>query len=379
MMTDAHDPLRLLLVLPSWVGDAVMATPAMVRIRESLPGAFIGALARPGIDRLLDGLDTPSGRAVVDEFHVARPTGVFGPKFVAARLRPRRYSTTLLFTGSFSTALTVRIAGIPSRIGYDRDARGLLLTRRLKPPRRGDGSWAVVPAVSYYWHAASALLDPGVGDQLEAPRLDDPCRVQTGLPEDAFLRLPLSERDRAEAEAVRVRAGLEPAEPVAILNPGGNNPAKRWPANRFAALADHLSVAHGLAVLINGSPAEAELCREIAMQARRSRVVALPDHGHTLGALKGFCARARLMVTNDTGPRHVAAAFGVPLVSLFGPTDPRWTMIPTLGHPEAILTADPGLPPEEIANDHAERCAIDRISFDRVVHAVDEQLARVAG
>jgi len=371
-MNPAPPPNRLLLVLPSWVGDAAMVTPALVRIRSTLPGAFIGALARPGIDAVLAGLATPEGQAVIDEFHVARPSGVLGPKHVAAKIRPRRYATTLLFTGSFSTALTVRVAGIPARIGYDRDARGLLLTRRLHPPKTPPGGWAIVPAVSYYWHAASALLDGDAPSALPAPPLDDPRRVDTGLPPGARMTLAVIPRDAEDAEAVTTSAGLDPAEPIAILNPGGNNPAKRWPADRYAELGQHLT-SRGLRVLVNGSPAEADLCRSIAESIGGS-AVALPDHGHTLGSLKALCARASLMVTNDTGPRHVAAALGVPLVSLFGPTDPRWTTIPVDVSREEIVLADPTLPVDQSANDHPDRCAIDRIALGTVVEAADRML-----
>ncbi|USN99270.1 MAG: glycosyltransferase family 9 protein [Phycisphaeraceae bacterium] len=373
------DPiLRLLIVLPSWVGDAVMATPALIRLREALPGAFIGALARPGLDHLLEGLATPEGRTVIDEFHTARASGVMGHKYTAAKLRPRRYDTALLLTGSFSTALTVRVAGIPRRVGYDRDARGVLLTRRLRPPRAA-GSWAIVPAVGYYWHAASALVDPATSEALATPPLDRPDRVKTILPEGTLLSLPISDRDEQDAANVRTSAFLDPTTPFAILNPGGNNPAKRWPADRFAALADHLARAHDLTVLVNGSPAEADLCREIAEAAKSARAIPLPDHAHTLGALKVLCRDARLMVTNDTGPRHIAAALGCPLVSLFGPTDARWTSIPVrplaTGEPsERILLADPTLPPDQSANDHPDRCSIGRIAPNDVIAAADALL-----
>lgn len=363
---------RVLLVLPSWVGDAVMATPALVRIREAMPGSYIGAMVRPGIDRLLEGLATGSGQTVIDEFHVARPSGVMGPKHAAAKLRPRRYARALLFTGSFSTALTIRVAGIPERIGYDRDGRGFLLTKKLGPPRSASGGWAIVPAVSYYWHAASALIDPAAPTALPAPRLDDPRRVATGLPACARMRLSISDRDRAEADAVRGSAGF--SGPTAILNPGGNNPAKRWPAERFAALADHLAGVHGLTVLLNGSPAERDLCAQIA-GAARSDCVILPDHGHTLGSLKALVAEASFMVTNDTGPRHIAAAMGTRLVTLFGPTDPRWTTIPADDSREAILLADDTLPVDQSSNDHPERCAIENIRSQAVEEAVDRMLA----
>ncbi len=341
-------PLRLLVVCPSWLGDCVMATPTLKRLREGLPGAFIGGLVRPGMDELLAGLP------YFDEVHVARASGVMGPKFVAAKVRPRRYDSAVLLTNSFSTALTVRIAGIPRRIGYDRDARGLLLTDRLKAPTRPDGRFSPVPAVSYYLALAARTLG-----QTETPAADR-------------LFLTTTPKDEQLASEILAKAGVSPDAPRAILNPGGNNVAKRWPADRFAAVARHLHERHGLAVFLNGSPGEAELIDEISAAAGVP-CVRLPRLGITIGALKAIIRGSRLMVTNDTGPRHIAAAFYVPLVSLFGPTDPRWTTIPAPAG-ETLLVADPTLPETEVADDHRERCRIDRISLESVLEAAEEAL-----
>ncbi|MBL9000365.1 MAG: glycosyltransferase family 9 protein [Phycisphaerae bacterium] len=338
-------PLRLLVVMPGWVGDAVMATPALRLLRRSLPGAFIGALCRPGIDELLAGMDMP------DEFHVDRAAGVMGPKHAAAKVRPRRYDTALLFTNSFSTALIARIAGIPRRVGYDRDCRGLLLTDRLAAPRRADGSWAMVPACLYYWRAACAIIG----------------EAEDGMPPGVHMELGLTPAQAEGASMILERAEVRGR--YAVLNPGGNNEAKRWPADRFAALGENLLNRHGVRVLVNGSPAETDLTDRIASACGG---VSLPGLGMTLGALKGIVRGAALMVTNDTGPRHIAAAFGVPLVSLFGPTDHRWTTIPHRPQgPEMIVTADPTLPEHESANDHPERCRMDRITLERVEEAVE--------
>lgn len=336
-----------------------MATPAVRFVRRTLPGCFIGGLVRPGLDDLL------AGTGDVDELHVARSSGVMGPKFVAAKVRPRRYDTAMLFTNSFSTALITRIAGIPRRIGYDRDARGLLLTDRLRAPTRSDGRFAPVPAIEYYLRlACEALL------KIPTPGWRDG---------DHPLRLEATAEQEQAADLLLDRSGLGRGAPLAVLNPGGNNPAKRWPADRFSALAGHLARAHGLCVAINGSPDEADLAatiRSMVSDEFRGRVVSLADHGVTLASLKGILRRSRLVVTNDTGPRHMAAAVGVRLITLFGPTDHRWTSIPTRrGSPEVILLADPALPPEQVADDHPERCRIDRISLEEVIDAADRQLA----
>lgn len=359
--------MRLLIVMPSWVGDAVMATPALRLLRSRLPGIFIGGLVRPGIDDLLAGTD------FFDELHVERSSGVFGPKFIAAKLRPRRYDTALLLTNSFSTALIARIAGIRSRIGYDRDARGLLLTERLKAPVRPDGRWAPVPAVAYYHTAARSLLRAAGYEVAE--------------PADAFSlppgRMELATSPQQELAGLEVlsRAGILPGTPILFLNPGGNNPAKRWPPERFATAGIDLARRHGLAVAVSGSPAEGELTARIASDIRAGLgadappVADLASLGVTLGSLKAVIRGCRLMITNDTGPRHIAAAFGVPVVSLFGPTDPRWTTIPAPIGGEAVIVADPTLPESEVADDHPDRCRVDRIQTETVIQAAESLLA----
>ncbi|MEM1422394.1 MAG: glycosyltransferase family 9 protein, partial [Planctomycetota bacterium] len=296
MPRDARPPARLLVVLPSWVGDAVMATPTLRVLREMLPGAFIGGLCRPGIDEVLAGTD------LLDELHIGRAVGVMGPKRVAQKLRPRRYDAALLLTNSFSTALIARVAGVRRRFGYERDGRSFLLTDALTPARRREtppynrsstdpGAWAPVPACDYYFRLATRMLrayalEPGVPGPLE---------------------LPLTTDHHAAANALLTRAGVGAGEGFVVLNPGGNNPAKRWPADRYAALADYLAEHHALRVLVSGSPAEAELCdRIVDACADRTGATSLCRLGVTLGALKGVVARARLMVTNDTGPRHIA-------------------------------------------------------------------------
>lgn len=377
-MSEANaTPLRLLVVLPSWVGDAVMATPALRLLRRSYPGTFIGALCRPGINELLAGTD------LIDEFHVERVSGVMGPKFVAAKLRPRRYDACLLLTNSFSTALTVRGAGIPRRMGYDRDARGLLLTHPLPVARMGFFTKAIIPAVTYYWRAAEALLfslppggraEKGLTDAPTAPVTSMPTLE---LPRGAMLELATTPAEESAASDILARAGVAANTPLAMLNPGGNNAAKRWPADRFALLATHLAREHGFTILLNGSPGERELCGHIASAARAvhagAKCVELPALGITLASLKAIVRRCAIMVTNDTGPRHIAVAFGVPLVSLFGPTDHRWTLIPTRPNaPEVVLVADPTLPESELANDHPQRCRIDRIEPSRVIEACEK-------
>jgi len=372
MPAPAAAPLRLLIVLPSWVGDVVMATPTIRRIRNTYPGIFIGALVKPGIDQLL------SGSALFDELHIATPSGMMATKKTANKIRPRQYDTALLLTNSFSTALTTRLAFIPRRIGYSRDTRAMLLTDPITPPRNADKSWKLTPAVDYYWNLASHLLDKDPVDWSIHTPIN--CKaLPLALPKDTYMELGFSDADESKAADILNRAHIPGDTQYAILNPGGNNPAKRWPADRFAQLADHLHAKHNLAVLINGSPAESDLCDEI-IDLANSNPISLPALDNTLGALKPIIAGAKILITNDTGPRHIAAALGTPLITLFGPTDPRWTTIPvkplSAGSPsETIIVADESLTPDQSANDHPKRCSIEHISSESVREATDSMLA----
>lgn len=286
-----------------------------------------------------------------DELHVDRAAGVMGPKMVAARIRPRRYDAAVLLTNSFSTALITRLAFIPRRIGYDRDGRGLLLTDRVKaerrsPPHKG---WACVPAVEYYLKLVREVVGEIGG---------------------AGLELGVTAAQEEAGAKVLAAAGVGVSDRFAVVNPGANDAAKRWPAERFAEVGRHLVRAHQLKVLVNGSPNEKELAEAVARDAGPG-VVALPGLGVTIGSLKSVVRRAVLMVTNDTGPRHIAAAFGIPTITLYGPTDPRWTTLPNGGRGGRVdLVAEPNLPDGELADDHPERCRIDRIPVSAVLDAL---------
>lgn len=337
-----------------------MATPTLRLVRQALPGSFVGALVRPAVREVLDGLDS------VDELHVAHPTGVLGPKRVGFGLRARRYEAALLLTNSFSTALIARVAGIPRRVGYDRDGRGMLLTERLHAPelegsRAGRRRWAPVTAVEYYLRAARAFLGEDDGDA-------------SAQAHDCALELATSERDEAKAGELLAGAGIGEGEAYGIVNPGGNDARKRWPADRFGEIAAWLARERGMRVLVNGSPGEAEIVRAVVEGAgEEARAASLVELGVTLAALKAVIRRASLVVTNDTGPRHIAAAFGTPCVALFGPTDPRWTTLPA-GVPEVRVLADPTLGEDEVADEHAERCRMDRIEVGRVMGAIERAM-----
>jgi len=334
---------RLLVVLPSWVGDAVMATPALRALRESLPDARIEGLGRPGLDAVLEGL--PS----LDAFHLHTMRGWLGPFTGAGRFRAMGFDAVLLLPNSPRSGLFALATGAPRRLGWSRDGRGWMLTHRLAAPK----DRAPRSAVDWYADLAAWALQRPVNDRTVA--------------------LACSEAQRAAGE--RLLEGLP--RPITILNPGANREDKRWPAARFGTLARRLLEARGGSVCVTGGPAEAAVVRAV-VQASGDRAIDLIARGVTLGSLKAAIGLADLLVTNDTGPRHLAAGMGTRCVSLFGPTDPRWAALHEATGParEIQLLAEPFLPAEIVADRVARFCGMERIGVGDVEHACVRLLHR---
>ncbi|MEM6334850.1 MAG: glycosyltransferase family 9 protein, partial [Planctomycetota bacterium] len=222
---------------------------------------------------------------------------------------------------------------------------------------------AVVPTVDYYLKLASAA---GGGAAVSADRRME-LSVTTGQRRAA-------ERVLESAGVAAVGGGGRRLRPLVVLNPGAQNPAKRWPAERFARVADVLTRDADMQVLVSGSPGEAEVLAAV-VRAAHAPVVNLAEHGLTLGALKGVVAAADLVVTNDTGTRHVAAALGTAVVTLFGPTAPEWT---TIDAPAERLVVAPDLvdpTPEQRKLFVSAPRQMSDISVDEVVLAAAELLA----
>ena len=304
-------PQRLLIVLPSWVGDAAMATPTLRSLRELYPDSRITWMLKDYVRPVIDGCPW------YDRLLVARPRkrpqepaerrSHRRPPGLVARLRRRRFEAAVLLPNSFRSALLVSTAGIPRRIGYDRDSRGLLLTDRLLPMRR-KGKYVPVSAVDYYLGLA---------------------RYLGSASPDRRLRLFTRPKDDARADHLIREHGIETdSRPLVLLNPGAATKGRRklWPAARFAALADALMDQHGVAVALCGSPSERTILDAVHDSAKQ-RLIDLPRLGCDLTLLKSIMRRSALVVTNDTGARHLAAGLDVPVISLFGPTDPRWTQL----------------------------------------------------
>jgi heptosyltransferase-2 len=274
--------MRVLVRAPNWLGDVVLSLAAVRDLRRNFPQARIEMLARPSVAGLYGAV------AEVDAVREIRGLRADARSLAGA------FDASVLLTNSFGSALALRLAGIPERWGYASDGRGPLLTRRARVPSAVRGRSQV-----YYYRAMLA----GVGLRVSA----DP---------EVGLRAPAEWLERADRL-------LGEGDWVG-LNPGAAfGPAKRWPLARFAAVGDRLARETGARVAILGAPSERPIADAVAAaMAHPARVLAgetsLPD-------LVGVLARLRVLVTNDTGPMHVASALGTPVAAVFGPTDPRET------------------------------------------------------
>jgi lipopolysaccharide heptosyltransferase II len=278
---------RILVRGPNWAGDLVMSTPAFRAIRAAHPRAEITLQLRPGLAPLVAG--APWFDSVVPVASYRRGPGALVREGWA--LRSRAFDLGLCLPDSFSSALLMRWAGVRTIVGYGGGARRALLHRAVEPPSG---------PVARERHALGLALAAG------------------SPPRGTQLELFTTEREEEGARRLLSDHGIDEGAPLVALAPGASyGPSKVWPPESFAAVGDALA-GLGAQVALVGAPSEAPLAEQVR-RAMRQRVTDLTE-ALDLGLLKAVLRRARLLVCNDAGARHVAVAFGVPCVVLFGPT-----------------------------------------------------------
>ncbi len=287
---------KILFWLPSPVGDAVLCTPALRALDKRFEGADIYYLASETVRQLL------SPNNFGNEWVDTRGTG---PTSLVRRLKGHKFSRAVLFKNSFGSAITTFLAGVPQRIGYARDCRSLLLSQRIHPAKDADGRFKPVPMIDYYLTLAAHFG----------------CKT-----EDKHTELSVDAEEAANLSA-KMPGVFSPSSPLVVLVPGGAfGPSKWWSGERFAATADWLVAKYDATVVLCVAPnkMEAQIAEQICKLAER-KVHSLADTPLTMGELKALLAESDLVITNDTGPRHIAIALGKKLITLFGPNNPEWT------------------------------------------------------
>jgi heptosyltransferase-2 len=298
---------KVLVRAPNWLGDAVMAEPALRKLRDVFRHSHLAILAPPPVASLYE------GEGLADEIITAAPQQVRTFVRQSLLLRNRRFDLAVLLQNAFSAALLARAAGIRTVAGYPTDGRRLLLD----PVIALDPDYKARHQVFYYLRLALLIESALAGRGARA----------RGFTEEPLSGEAITPRLKASPEAKeRVVSLLRPAQlapgsdaPLLVLNPGATNSrAKRWLPERFADLADLISRQIGFQTVIIGVAGDLELCHAVAA-GMKTRVAVLA--GKTdIPDLKALLSQASLVVSNDTGSAHVAAALGVPTVVIFGPT-----------------------------------------------------------
>ena len=315
---------RLLVRAPNWVGDVVLSLPALRDLRRNFEGARVEVLARPWVAELY--------RAVAEIDDVHETAGFRGD---VDWLRDR-FDVAVLLPNSFGTALVAYRAGIPERWGYATDGRGLLLTRSARVPPEIRGHSEV-----YYYRAMLA----GVGLSVSAT-----C--------DSSLTCPPGWREQGTRHLGPSEGGF-----IGLVPGAAFGSAKRWLPERYAWVADRLGRESGASVAVLGARGERAIAEEIASLIHVPCRVLCGET--TLGGLLGVLSQLRLLICNDSGPMHLAAALGVPVVAVFGPTD--WRETAPRGPRCRLIREDVDCAPckqRECPIDH--RC-MRRITADRVL------------
>jgi len=293
--------MKIMIRATNWVGDAIMALPALRAVREKFPQARIAIVARPYV------ADIYREQGICDELIAYDPKGAHrgwrGRERLAAELRAQKFHVALLLQNAFDAAWLAWRAGIPERIGYARDGRGLLLTKSIAVPKAGE-----IPVHEKFYYL-EFLRRAGWIEHLR---------------DDAHIGLNVSDAARRSASLKLLKAGSRPnAVRLAIGAGASYGSAKCWPPDRFASAINLLLQNTDADVILFGTPGESQVSDAIVRDLKRAPINLT---GKTaIAELPALLSQCHLFLGNDSGAMHVAAAVGLPVVAVFGPTEPLGT------------------------------------------------------
>jgi heptosyltransferase II len=298
MLAELKSIDSLVVRCPNWVGDIVMATPVFECLRENFPSAKITACIRPYARGILE--DSPWFDHIID----CSDKSLSGLLKIRQEMMPLQPQLGLLLTNTTHSWLTFKLAAVPRVFGYRRNLRKYFLDGGPQP-LMDKGQYKSMPMQDYYMEL---------------------CRYM-GLtfPKSPRCKLYISD-SLAERGALRLRNyGVQDSDTLIGLNPGASfGSSKCWPANYFARLAELLQREYGCKIVLLVGPGEEEIAASIVTEST-AEIINTSSDRIDLAELKPLISRCDLLITNDTGPRHYAVAFGIPNIVLMGPTNPLYT------------------------------------------------------
>jgi len=275
----------------NWIGDSLFMTPALAALRKGFPNFHISLLINPWVRKIFDGNPNVDEIIIYDER--GKEKTLKGKIRFIHSLKNRNFDMGIIMQPrSYKAALFVYLSGIPERIGYSHSLRNLLLTRRVEPPK------ASVHDIDMF---LNIVLSLGVAPARKEPYL--PFNPEADDWADRFLE----------------ERGVNKGELLIGINPGAFKQSKRWPEPRYAELSDILIKEFKAKVIIFQGPGENEIVGKVVSLMREKAIIAKIG----IKELAALSRKCKLFVGNDTGPMHVAAASGTPVIALFGPADPQ--------------------------------------------------------
>lgn len=301
---------RILVVNVNWVGDVLFSTPLIKALRKKFPKAYIACMVVPRCKEVLESNPHLNEVIIYDEDGIHRSP--FGKLRLIAALRSKKFEAAILLHRSFTRSLLVFLAGIPRRIGYYRRKRDFLITDVVELPPEDS-------------HRVDFFLTLG-----------KPLDISL---DDRNYEFFISEGDRKKAKVFLKSEGCDDSDTLIAINPGGNWGPKRWPRGNFSETADELMKRYNAKIVITGAQKDLALARDISSRMKQQPIISCGKT--TLKEVAAIFERAKLVISNDSGPMHIAVAVGAKTVALFGPTSPRMTG-PIGGGRSIILHQDVG-------------------------------------
>lgn len=368
-----HEFKSILLIKPSAVGDVIHALPVLAKLRQRYPAARIDWMLTPPIAELIQHHPDLSNVVLFAREAYGRPWENWSHSFDFVRLvndlRTTGYDLVVDLHGQFRSAFFTLATGAATRVGFDRPRRRVRWAGRPLPRQALLHGWT--GAREFSWVAYTHRIPVPTLDAHAVDRYLWVGELLDLAPGSAEFHVPAPPQARARVDGFLDERGLA-ARPLAVLTPGTIWETKHWPPQSFARVAQYL-VDSGWAVVLAGSGRDRPRCQQVADACPE----ALNLCGRTtLSELAELIRGARICVTNDSGPMHLAAALGTPLVSVFGPTDPVW--IGPYQRPQAVVRADLECSPcylrrlRECPHGHA---CMNRVTPDLVINRIERILS----
>jgi heptosyltransferase II len=360
---------RILIRGTNWLGDTVMTTPALLRLREKFPGAHIALLTPEKLSELW--LNHP---AVNETISFAAGESVFA---VAKKIRGGKFDLSLVLPNSPRSAIEVFLAGIPNRIGYARPWRNFFLSQTIAT--RADAVKMRKRSVA----EINELIAKKPESRIQNPEIPkfahqifEYLNLAAALGANPEPLAPQLFVTPEEIETAKKKFGLDKImQPIFGLNPGAEyGPAKRWPVEKFIAAAKEIQQRTNCAWILFGGKNDLQLCERIESEIQNSKFKIQNFCGKTsLRELMSLLKLCRVLLTNDTGPMHVAAALGTPVVVPFGSTSPELTG-PIFSSNAKVLKSDAPCSPCFLRECPIDFRCMNGIGVERVVEAVVKSL-----